>query len=220
MTELKELKRKRGIVKGAVTRLIHTAETYLLNPVDQEQSAKLVKDFDQSLLAFNEAHEEYHSKLQDEDDQEISKTYAKSVQTDISMMQEKLKNLTKTTANAHIQLPTMPSQSKTMETIHNTLQQQLLTLRLPSTKIPKFNGDPLEFPKFWMLFKTLLPSIPENETVIHQFTTGQAQNMVEPYLFSGNFDAAISALRRCYDDPYRIAQGVKCQTNPSEPAAE
>ena len=122
--------------------------------------------------------------------------------------------------------PTLPSQTEMLKLpvsrpmpasfYQNSLQEKLLqgmaTIKLPSTEVPVFSGEPIRYCKFIIAFETLIESKEQDARqclyYLAQFTRGMPHDLVSSCMYMSNAEEAFQRakwlLKENYGQPYQI----------------
>ena len=203
--ELNKLKRKRGCIRGFVTKHITKIENDILNPDikvdDLEEFLEILKEKNDELVLINSQIEnlikidEIEEELQSSEDykQKIMKTKLK-----VSRLLKNKESEIQSNSNTNI----IQNNSNQYENQNKTKER----VKLPKLIIPKFFGDISEWINFWNSFNS---SINENENLskidkfiyLRSFLGGSAFSVIDGLeLTENHFDIAIDFPKQIFGD--------------------
>ncbi|XP_042146263.1 uncharacterized protein LOC121835823 [Ixodes scapularis] len=204
-TAMEKLKKKRAVVRAAVTRIINEMTTAMKGAPSQQGELdeklsllalkeKSLRELDQQvadLTDVNDIEEETEASLGYEDAISIARTRA------LRQLQEVTNN--ETTSSTSSNVSRMEVQRGNGATVPN--------VKLPKLELPKFNGELAEWQTFWDQFQSSIDQNPALSPVdkfkyLKVYLVGQAESVIKGIPVTGdNYGTAVELLRKRFGQP-------------------
>ncbi|GFQ65334.1 DUF1758 domain-containing protein [Trichonephila clavata] len=205
--ELNKLKRKRGCLRGAVTKQITKIESDILRPditvEDLEESIELLTEKGEELKLIDSQIESLIQVDQIEDEFESIEEYTEKITRTRFKTRKLIQKISKgSNANNSWQDSNISLNSSSQ---NETQTKEKEGIKLPKFTIPKFYGEISEWLNFWNAFKS---AIHENDNVckidkfnyLRSFLGGSAFSLIDGLeLTAEHYDHSIDILKERFD---------------------
>ena len=195
---MQALIKKRGIIKGKLTRASNSAEEYFSDEAAItlwfDTITKLENDFEEVQSKIDELYVPIEGQ---DDPQETERDHFEK-----AVFEFKLKLKQKLAQFASTEIPSVISTA----TCSNPAHPAIPRVKLQKIDLPKFSGDWRQWPSFYQLFTKLVHDDPAYTTVEKFFQlaahlTGEAAERIEGIdILAENYEDALNALKERYDN--------------------